>query len=349
MLPGTTPPLVDGKCRAVQVFLSYRRSDVGGYAGRLADALRQRLGEESVFQDVSAIAPGQRFAHAIEAALDDCDAVLAVIGPGWATASTPEGARRLFDPDDYVRLELARALTRDIRVIPVLVGGAALPAPTQLPDDLAALPEHQAVVLHDQTWHQGVDGLVRDLGGQSQSHHSRARRLQVVGATALAGLVALAGSVWWLLPARNDGTDTDEPLPCAPPVGEEWAPVALSQDPVTEVVVADGRLLFRVRDARWRTHNGTWQVTLQTSMQNNTPGDNYHGAWRYDALLVGRRPWPVSCFSASQELVEPGLIQDATVGFDIGCEPVGYIELDLQEGRINLTDPALEPGPCQPA
>jgi TIR domain-containing protein len=61
----------------VQVFLSYRRSDVGAHAGRLADALGRRLGEQSVFQDVSAIARGERFAHAIEAALDGCDAVLA--------------------------------------------------------------------------------------------------------------------------------------------------------------------------------------------------------------------------------------------------------------------------------
>jgi TIR domain len=75
--------------RAVQVFLSYRRGDVGGYAGRLADALLQRLGPNSVFQDVVAIAPGQDFTVAIDRALDDCDAVLAVIGPGWLTAATP--------------------------------------------------------------------------------------------------------------------------------------------------------------------------------------------------------------------------------------------------------------------
>ena len=330
----------------MRVFVSYRRSDVGGHAGRLADALRQRLGEESVFQDVSAIAPGERFTHAIEAALDECDAILAVIGPGWATASTPEGALRLFVPADYVCLELARALTRNIRVIPVLVGGAALPAATQLPDDLAALPERQAVVLHDQTWHQDVAGLVRALRGPSQPHRHHPRRLLVVGAATLAVLVALADSVWWLLPARTDGTGADGPLPCAPPVSPEWAPVALTQGPATEVSTSDGRLLFRVRDARWRRHDNTWQLTLQTSMQNATPGDNYHSAWRYDALVVGQRPWPVNCFSASRELVEPGHIQDATVGFDVGCEPVGYIELDLQEGRINLTDPALEPGPC---
>jgi TIR domain len=96
----------------VRVFLSYRRSDVGGYAGRLADYLRERLGERSVFQDVSAIPLGEAFTAAIDRALDACDAVLAVIGPGWLTASTPDARPRLFDPNDYVRLELARAGAR---------------------------------------------------------------------------------------------------------------------------------------------------------------------------------------------------------------------------------------------
>ena len=96
--------------RPVRVFLSYRRGDVGGYAGRLTDALFQRLGPRSVFQDVTAISPGQDYTVAIDRALDDSDAALVVIGPGWLTASAPHGSRRLLEADDYVRLELARAL-----------------------------------------------------------------------------------------------------------------------------------------------------------------------------------------------------------------------------------------------
>jgi len=91
----------------VQVYLSYRRNDVGGYAGRLADALRQRLGAKSIFQDVTAIPLGQAFTAVIDRALDESDVVLAVIGPGWLTASTPEGRPRLLEPDDFVRLEVA--------------------------------------------------------------------------------------------------------------------------------------------------------------------------------------------------------------------------------------------------
>lgn len=107
-------------------FLSYRRGDAGGYAGRLTDGLLQRLGPKSVFQDVTAISPGQDYTVVIDRALADSDVALAVIGPGWVTAVTPQGTRRLLEDDDYVHLELAGALRRGIRVIPVLVGGAQL-------------------------------------------------------------------------------------------------------------------------------------------------------------------------------------------------------------------------------
>ena len=81
--------------RAVRIFLSYRRGDVGGYAGRLADALHQRMGAKNVFQDVLAIATGQDYTAVIDRALDNSDALLAVIGPGWLTASTSQGSPAL--------------------------------------------------------------------------------------------------------------------------------------------------------------------------------------------------------------------------------------------------------------
>ena len=144
----------------MRIFLSYRRDDTSGHAGRLYDALSHRLGQTNVFQDVAAIDAGVDFGDAIARALDDCDAVLAVIGPAWVGASTPAGLRRLDQPDDYVRLELSTALARDARVIPVLVGGADVPSRTDLPDELSALADRQAVAVHDQSWQQDVDGLV---------------------------------------------------------------------------------------------------------------------------------------------------------------------------------------------
>ncbi|MGH9277977.1 MAG: TIR domain-containing protein, partial [Acidimicrobiales bacterium] len=150
----------------MRIFMSYRRADVGGHAGRLSDSLVQRLGPRNVFQDVTDIAAGRDFLTVIRGELDGCDAAIAVIGPGWLTAATPEGRPRLFEPDDYVRLELATVLQRDLPVVPVLVGGAALPAAEALPEDLRPLAQRQAIEVRDSTWHQDVDHLLRSLRGE---------------------------------------------------------------------------------------------------------------------------------------------------------------------------------------
>jgi hypothetical protein len=193
----------------VQVYLSYRRNDVGGYAGRLADALRQRLGAKSIFQDVTAIPLGQAFTAVIDRALDESDVVLAVIGPGWLTASTPEGRPRLLEPDDFVRLEVARALQREVRVVPVLVGGARLPTAAALPEDLQGLVERQGIVLRDESWYQDVESLARSLRGEPAvpPGHGRWWPRRRVLIAAAAGLLVSAGvgAALLLLPSGGSG------------------------------------------------------------------------------------------------------------------------------------------------
>ena len=146
----------------MQIFISYRREDTAGRAGRLFDALVGRFGERDVFQDVAGIAPGADFDRAIDAAIHRSDVVLVIIGEDWATLSGPAG-RRLDAHDDYVRREVAAALTSGVPVVPVLVGGATMPVAAQLPDDLAPLARRQAVIVRDDTWHQDIDALVRRL------------------------------------------------------------------------------------------------------------------------------------------------------------------------------------------
>lgn len=177
-----------------RIFLSYRRGDVGGYAGRLGDELQERYGFD-VFQDVTAIGPGQDYTVAIDRALNECDAVLALIGGDWLSASTPQGSPRLLEANDFVRLELTRALTRDIQVVPVRVGGATLPTATELPDELQALAQRQDFELRNEKWHQDVKGLVRWLRrGKPDVPDGRGRRvlvLSLAAAVAVAGLFAL--------------------------------------------------------------------------------------------------------------------------------------------------------------
>jgi hypothetical protein len=341
----------------VQVFLSYRRGDVPGHAGRLADALRQRLGANSVFQDVVAIAPGQDFMAAIDRALDDCDAVLAVIGPSWLTAATPQGAPRLHEAGDYVRLELSRALNRNVRVIPVLIGSASLPAATELPNELQGLVRRQAVVLHDETWHQDVNGLVGSLRGEATGPTTRRPRWLVPGvAVAVALVVGVAAWLWGpgtgKAPGTGEGPGGGQAgagsglASCAPAEGQGWTAIALNNDPTGESKGPGGSLLFTVNYARWRARGeGTWQVTLATSMKNTRPDAVSQQAYRYGPLVVAQREFARTCFAPSADVVDPEQVGDALVGFEVTCKPVGFVELVVEGDRIRVSN-ELEPGDC---
>jgi len=188
---------VTGHFARMRVFVTYRREDSAAHAGRLHDALVTEFGDDDVFQDVTAIAPGEDFEVAIDTALNQANAVLVVIGPDW-TASGPDGSSRLDDENDYVRLEITKALTREIRTIPILIRGAIMPDPTELPQELAQLTRRQAVQLRDATWRDDVEGLIRRLRGDSTPLW---RRLMWIAAT-LVGIAAVAFGIWALL---NDG------------------------------------------------------------------------------------------------------------------------------------------------
>jgi hypothetical protein len=145
-----------------RVFLSYRRDDSAGFAGRLTDALEAEFGADSVFRDVDDIRPGEDFLAAIEAQLRQVDAVLVMIGPHWL-ATGADGRSRLDAANDVVRREIEAALASGKPVIPVLVGGAAMPAEDALPDSIAALARRNAVTLPDSGWRDAVQRLAVSL------------------------------------------------------------------------------------------------------------------------------------------------------------------------------------------
>ncbi len=118
------------------IFVSYRRSDSQGEAGRLFDDLVKHFGDNMVFMDVAGIEAGRDFRKVIEENVAGCGVLLVVMGPEWLNAKDENGVRRLDDPSDFVRLETASALRRDIPVIPVLVRGAGMPHAEHLPKDL---------------------------------------------------------------------------------------------------------------------------------------------------------------------------------------------------------------------
>lgn len=211
------------------IFISYRRRGSQGFAGRLADDLIDRFGESSVFRDVE-IQPGNDFTQVIESAVASSSALLVVIGPRWLAHRNAEGTPRLHEPGDWVRLEIEAALAKDTWVIPVLVGGALMPAASALPDSIQRLSRIQAFEMSDRRWDRDVEQLaamitrripgldnaitpgktdrktkrvrtvdsparaIRDVGGRVVQEIGRARRSSPASRRPLSRLISFAGS-----------------------------------------------------------------------------------------------------------------------------------------------------------
>ena len=148
--------------REGKIFVSYRREDAGGRAGRLYEWLCERFGPERVFMDISTIKPGEDFVRKIESEVTACEAVVVVVGRHWLTCEQ-EGGRRLDDPGDFVRVEIASALKRDTLVIPLLVDGARMPGERDLPDELKPLARRNALEVSDERWEYDVGRLLKVL------------------------------------------------------------------------------------------------------------------------------------------------------------------------------------------
>jgi hypothetical protein len=175
------------------VFISYRRDDSGGYAGRLFDVLAGRFGADQTFMDLDDIQGGDDFTAVIGEKVSQCSALLAVIGDRWLTLTGPDGTRRLDAPGDFVRLEIARALERGVRVIPVLVSGALMPRPEDLPEALRRLSVHQAVEVRDAHFHADAGQLIELLQKTVPGLGARTPRVAPWVIPAAAILIAVAG------------------------------------------------------------------------------------------------------------------------------------------------------------
>jgi hypothetical protein len=145
------------------VFLSYRREDSAAYAGRLYDRLVAHFGDSQVFMDIDQIGLGEDFVEVINQKVSVAQTVIVLIGRQWLTVQDEQGKRRLDDAEDFVRLEVGAALERRVRVIPVLVGGAAMPKMQQLPEPLAMLSRRNAIEISDTRFHHDVGRLIEAL------------------------------------------------------------------------------------------------------------------------------------------------------------------------------------------
>jgi len=247
------------------VFISYRREDAPGHAGRVYDRVRAKFGADVVFMDVTAIDAGADFVEAIEQAVGACDVLLAIIGPQWAGAKDNAGRRRLENPTDFIRLEIAGALKRNVRVVPVLVDDATLPVPADLPDDLQPLLRRNAAELRDARWDADIGQLLASLERIVTPREAPLRleappasRWLVRGFAALAVVAIGVGAALFgpracapapgpQTPTSTASTATEQPREAPPPAGAtEPAPVPSTPKATAPDVV--GRSLPEARE-----------------------------------------------------------------------------------------------------
>jgi TIR domain-containing protein len=184
-----------------KIFISYRRDDASGYAGRIYDRLNARL-PNSIFIDVSKIKPGADFVKTIEEAVGACDTLLVLMGKHWL-----EG--RLDDSNDFVRLEIATALKRNIRVLPVLLRGAVMPTSQELPADIAPLAHRHALEITDDDFDHDIQRLVKIIQPSSRT------RKMTRAAMAAALLLAVTAVTFWFF--NRETPPSLKPTPTPPP------------------------------------------------------------------------------------------------------------------------------------
>ncbi|MCP5145136.1 MAG: toll/interleukin-1 receptor domain-containing protein [Gammaproteobacteria bacterium] len=188
-----------------RIFISYRRADTAGHAGRISDALQHRFGRSVVFLDVDSIAAGVDFVQTLAAAIEGADVVLILIGNTWLESHDTNGARRLDNPHDPVRQEIEAALQRPgLTVIPVLVEGVRMPSAADLPPSMARLSRLQAIELSEQRWDFDLRRLGDAITATSGAGFARTARRWIAAVAVVVGVAAVTG---WNLYFRGPSPD----------------------------------------------------------------------------------------------------------------------------------------------
>ena len=320
------------------IFISYRREDSAGYAGRLHEALERRFGRGQVFRDAETLEPGQDFVEAINARLRRCRVCLVLIGQEWLNARDAAGRRRLDHEHDYVRLEIAAALARpDVVVIPVLVEDEKMPADTDLPDAIRPLSRRHAVSLRDESWDFDVDRLekglrkaigsgdaLRDAGPAAspastgiRQPTTRTLRWATIGALLLAALFAVRG-LW----RGDDGSGGTTPTTAT-------AQVASSGSDRPASAPAYAIAMPRVAEA-------AHERLIYTLLSGDVSRAGDSNRVRFRIRLSNERNYPANFWDNSFRLAVPGQVLAPTSGLnevlDSHASRQGVVSFDVPAG-----------------
>lgn len=202
-----------------RIFINYRRGDSIATAGRLHDRLVRAFGRNNIFMDVDHIPVGVDFVKHLETQVGACEAFLAVIGQTWLETKDEAGRRRIDDPKDFVAIEIAAALERNIPVIPVLIDGACIPEADQLPEPLRPLARRHAIEIRNSQFGSDADRLIAKVREVIKPGIKAGHAL----ALALAALFALGLAGWFghlpfiaPVPTETTRTGDDGRVPANP-------------------------------------------------------------------------------------------------------------------------------------
>lgn len=299
------------------IFVSYRRGETGAITGRIADRLSQHFGEANVFMDIEAIQPGADFVKRIEEAVGACRALVVVIGPDWGTEQDASGRRRLDDPNDFVALEVAAGLERDVLLIPVLVGGAVMPSADQLPARLAGLSRRNALQISDLRFRDDIghlidtiDAVVPASAAGATPPPTRSRRRRVVLALVVLGVLAVGAAA---VAIAGGGSSTGGKPP------RISAGTNLGANPGSTNATAPGS-----------TNGGSAGPPAATAGPPAATAQIAPGS--YSGGLVGYSSSPLAFYVSP----DGKQVQDVSFGLSFGCTPGGTLDdtLDIAEGPI---------------
>jgi TIR domain len=176
------------------IFISYRRSDSKADARSICQRLEKTFGQGKVFIDVDSIRPGENFQSVLKDDLEKCSAMVAVIGPRWLELLRPSAPAEGETSRDYVHLEVAFALARQLPIFPVLVDGATMPDAKDLPDDLKPLALRQAFSVRHDSFPRDMSWLEQEL---RRSQSTRATwKLAAIAGLVIISLGAISYYVW---------------------------------------------------------------------------------------------------------------------------------------------------------
>ena len=230
---------------ANSIFISYRRDDTRHVAARLRSDLSTRFGKERVFRDIDGIEPGSDFAVVLKTALSSCSVLLALVGDRWLSARNAKGHARIADADDWTAREIGEALERKIRVIPILVEGAAPLTELDLPSTLRPLARLQALPLADARWRGDLQSLIEVIERidaaaapppvESPAVPQAKHRMTVL---AVAAVVAAAALLIFVRPHKPDSPDTQA---TPSPTNAEATPAGAGPAPLSRMDAMRGR------------------------------------------------------------------------------------------------------------